>query len=95
MIDCRDSWPANATAMRAWVILCYITVFCTLIEYCLALALIKNKVDPMLVRTGSAHTRSYRNVGFQLEKASKIMVPLYLIMFNTLFFLLCLYQRIK
>lgn len=35
----KDSWPSSVIAMRTWVVLCYITVFYTLISYCLALAL--------------------------------------------------------
>ena len=35
----KDSWPSSVIAMRTWVVLCYITVFYTLISYCLSLAL--------------------------------------------------------
>ena len=81
----RDSWPTSVFAMRTWVVLCYITVFYTLIEYCLALALIK-----MPSNDSEALPLSSRKWGKRLEKISRIIAPLYLVLFNIVFFAVCL-----
>ena len=71
--------------MRTWVVLCYITVFYTLIEYCLALALIKMPNSD----SEALHLPS-KKWGKRLEKISRVIVPLYLVLFNAVFFTVCL-----
>ena len=92
----KDSWPSSVVAMRTWVVLCYITVFYTLISYCLALSLTRDHQQSEDKEESFGLNRKTRckKWGRKIEKASKIFVPTYLLMFSTIFFIICFHKRL-
>ena len=88
-------------AIDVWVVLCYVGVFFSLMEYCIVIYLTK---DSDLASASTEHGGEEspktsdldqkkilrRNLARKIEKTSRILLPTYNLLFFTLFFVICL-----
>ena len=97
----RNNWT-KTTHMRAidvWVILCYVAVFYALMEYCLVIHLttgntLEKSTQPEYIQAENNqeidyHKKKNQNLARKIETFSRVLLPLYSILFFTLYFIIC------
>lgn len=98
----RSDW-IKTTAIRAidiWTLLCYIGVVYALIEYCIVLHWSQEIQDPPDLKKVKPISKPQELKGNKalkiksLEKASQIILPLYNLVFITLFFMICVIRQL-
>ena len=96
-LDFRQDWIkcSYLRAIDVWIILCYVNVFTTLVEYCIVLYLTKGK-EMELVKVGNGRwaTKSGTDTknlatAWKIEQIFRVIMPLYNFLFFTIFVIVC------
>ena len=88
----RDSWPKTpyVKSIGYWVLMCYVSVFACLLEYCIVLTFKKpcNSNQIGTTTESVAEEQKRIRIALTIEKFARICVPLYLFLFISLYFII-------
>ena len=89
----RDSWPVTpyVKSIGYWALMCYCLVFYCILEYCVILSL-KKTVSNIQTRNSmdlaeESNEEKRIRIVFNIEKISRICVPIYLLSFSVGYFI--------
>ena len=88
----RNNWTKTSylRAIDVWTVCCYLGLFYTLIEYSIILALTKGEKMDLKTQIIPDPQERKKKIAMKIEEISKLLLPLYNIVFFTVYFIVCL-----
>jgi len=93
IMGAKDSWPVTpyVKSIGYWALMCYCLVFYCILEYCVILSL-KKTVSNIQTRNSmdlaeESNEEKRIRIVFNIEKISRICVPIYLLSFSVGYFI--------